>query len=306
MGETRKKRLNPLNDFAFQKSMGEKGDEEQLLSFLNSVLGRGAENRIAAVTILEDKELPADVLGGKLSRLDVLAALADGTKVNIEVQLKNEHNLEKRSVYYWALKYARDFGEGGDYADLVPVIAINIIDYGSFKEIDHYHASFHIREDSHPEVILGDMLEIHFLDMVKFRKVLRSGAYRAEDALERWLAYLNEDSPDEVIEEAIQMDAGIRQYETRMEQIRRTPEMMRAYDNYAKALSDYASGVNSARREGIAEGVKKGLKEGRKEGIKEGERQRNVAIAKGMKADGMPASQISTYTGLSAEEIAGL
>jgi predicted transposase/invertase (TIGR01784 family) len=105
-----------------------------------------------------------------------------------------------------------------------------------------------------------------------------------------------------VIEEAIAMDEGIRQYQSRMEQIRRTPEMMRAYDNYAKALSDYASGINGARREGVAEGRKEGIKEG----LKEGERKRNLAIAKGLKADGMPASQISKYTGLSAEEIAEL
>jgi hypothetical protein len=28
-----KDRLNPLNDFAFQKAMGEKGDEIQLMAF---------------------------------------------------------------------------------------------------------------------------------------------------------------------------------------------------------------------------------------------------------------------------------
>jgi len=37
------KRLNPLNDYLFQKYMGEKGDEEQLLSFLNAVLSRTGE-----------------------------------------------------------------------------------------------------------------------------------------------------------------------------------------------------------------------------------------------------------------------
>lgn len=33
-------RINPLNDFMFLKVMGEKGDEEQLLGFLNAVLER--------------------------------------------------------------------------------------------------------------------------------------------------------------------------------------------------------------------------------------------------------------------------
>ncbi|GAB7140549.1 transposase [Deferribacterales bacterium RsTz2092] len=33
-------RLNPLNDFAFKKIMGEKGSEALLISFLNAVLSK--------------------------------------------------------------------------------------------------------------------------------------------------------------------------------------------------------------------------------------------------------------------------
>jgi len=36
-------RLNPLNDFLFFKVMGEKGDEPQLIGFLNAVLGRSGK-----------------------------------------------------------------------------------------------------------------------------------------------------------------------------------------------------------------------------------------------------------------------
>ncbi|MDR1469970.1 MAG: Rpn family recombination-promoting nuclease/putative transposase, partial [Spirochaetaceae bacterium] len=36
--KTKPKRLRVLNDFAFQKSFGEKGSEPQLISFLNAVL----------------------------------------------------------------------------------------------------------------------------------------------------------------------------------------------------------------------------------------------------------------------------
>jgi hypothetical protein len=41
-------RLKVLNDFAFQKAFGEKGDEPQLLAFLNAALertGKGKEVR---------------------------------------------------------------------------------------------------------------------------------------------------------------------------------------------------------------------------------------------------------------------
>ncbi|MCL2834743.1 MAG: hypothetical protein FWD78_16350 [Treponema sp.] len=43
-------RANPLNDFLFLKTMGEKGDEEQLLGFLNAVLGRTGANRFASIS----------------------------------------------------------------------------------------------------------------------------------------------------------------------------------------------------------------------------------------------------------------
>jgi hypothetical protein len=43
------RRLNPLNDYIFQKLLGEKGDEEQLLSFLNAVLKRSNKDKLASV-----------------------------------------------------------------------------------------------------------------------------------------------------------------------------------------------------------------------------------------------------------------
>jgi hypothetical protein len=40
-------RLDPLNDYLFFKVMGEKGDETQLLGFLNAVLDRTGNDRLA-------------------------------------------------------------------------------------------------------------------------------------------------------------------------------------------------------------------------------------------------------------------
>jgi hypothetical protein len=48
-------RLNPLNDYLFLKYMGEKGDEEQLLSFLNAVLKRTGKGQLTSVEIVENK-----------------------------------------------------------------------------------------------------------------------------------------------------------------------------------------------------------------------------------------------------------
>ena len=70
-----RERANPLNDFLFFKVMGEKGDEVQLLGFLNAVLNRTGEDKFTSIEILENKTLTAELLGDKTSVLDVLAVL---------------------------------------------------------------------------------------------------------------------------------------------------------------------------------------------------------------------------------------
>jgi predicted transposase/invertase (TIGR01784 family) len=270
-----KQRLNPLNDFAFQKAMGEKGDEIQLMAFLNAVLERTGKNNLKSVTILPQRDIPAEMIGGKASKLDVLAELANGTKVNIEVQIKNYYNMEKRTLYYWSLKFTRDFKAGDDYANLVPVITINIIDFNYFKGIDDFHTSFHLYEDKNKDVKLTDECEIHFLEMPKFRKLQQEVKLDLKNPLHRWLVYLDKHTPPEVVEEVVNMDSAIRQVQSVMDRIQSSPEMMRTYEQYEKAASDWTSGINGAKRE----------------------------IAQNLKGLGVSFDTISKSTGLSINEI---
>jgi hypothetical protein len=46
-------RISPLSDFIFLKFMGEKGDEVQLLAFLNAVLERPDKEKLKSVEIVE-------------------------------------------------------------------------------------------------------------------------------------------------------------------------------------------------------------------------------------------------------------
>jgi len=59
-------------------------------------------------------------------------------------------------------------------------------------------------------------------------------------------------------------------------------------------------------RSGMADAENKGHREGRNEGLIEGRSEANLENARKMKADNMPISQISKYTGLSPENIAQL
>jgi predicted transposase/invertase (TIGR01784 family) len=273
--------------------MGEKGDEQQLLAFLNAVLKRTGKDNLKTVEIQENKDLPAEIIGGKAGKLDVLAKLADGSKVNIEVQIKNQHNIEKRSLYYWSRKYISDFTSGNDYGDLPSVIAINIIDFG-YIPVDDFHTSYHLWEDRHKDSMLSDVCEIHFLDMVKFRRLKdkKLGTdFSLDDPLHRWLIYFDEQSSLELVEEVLKMDTAIQKVQEKMDMIARDPALLRAYEQYEKAASDFTTGVNGARREGR----------------QEGEQNKAINVAKNLKKMGvLTPSQINAATGLSLDEIANL
>ncbi|MDR1288575.1 MAG: Rpn family recombination-promoting nuclease/putative transposase, partial [Treponema sp.] len=199
-------RLNPLNDYLFRKVMGEKGDEEQLLSFLNAVLKREGKNKLVSIEIIENRNLTAEIIGDKTSILDVRSKTGDGTRINVEVQLRNLGNMDKRSLFYWSREYSKGLEAGREYQELPAVIAVNIIDFELMPDTD-YHSSFHLWEDTRKGVMLTDALEIHFVEMAKFRKVKEKDI--KNDALQRWLAYLDRESSEGLVEEVMRMDRGI-------------------------------------------------------------------------------------------------
>jgi predicted transposase/invertase (TIGR01784 family) len=131
---------------------------------------------------------------------------------------------------------------------------------------------------------LTEALEIRFIDMVKFRRLGKKDI--RGDALERWLTWLDQESPEGLVAEAVAMDSAIRKAEKKMEYVSRDKEALRAYQMRAMALSDWTSGLNHAREEGIREGIRE--------------------TARNLKKIGVVVEQIAQGTGLSVEEIAKL
>jgi predicted transposase/invertase (TIGR01784 family) len=176
-------------------------------------------------------------------------------------------------------------------------------------EVPSFHLSFHIWEDRYRDILLTDALEIHFIDMVKFRRLKEKDIQN--DPLHRWLTWLDKDSPVGQVEEALKMDTAIRKAEEKMAYVASDKEALRAYQMRAMALSDMTSGFNHAReeglREGIREGIQKGIWQGIQQGIQQGMQQgiqeRGREIASRMKERGVPVDQIGESTGLSCEEI---
>ena len=284
-------RLDPLNDVLFIKVMGEKGDEGQLLGFLNAVLERHGNDRLVSVEILENKTFTAEFLGDKTSILDLRAKLQDGTRVVIEVQLTNLKNMDKRSLFYWSKEYSAGIKKGQDYKNMAKVIAINIIDY-DFLPTENVHTVFHLREKNEPDIVLTNVLEIHFLNMVKWRRL--NGKDITGEPLHRWLSYFDRTSPPELVEEVKKMDPAIQMADERMVYVTGDEEAIRAYEMRQMAIYD----MNTRRLESLDEGRELG----RAEGIAEA----NLEIARKMKSAGRPFSEITEFTGLSTGTIEAL
>ncbi|MDR1147730.1 MAG: Rpn family recombination-promoting nuclease/putative transposase, partial [Spirochaetaceae bacterium] len=246
-------RLNLLNDYLFLKVMGEKGDEEQLLGFLNAVLRRTGRDRLVHVEILENKTFTPEVIGDKSSILDLRAMSDNALKLSIEVQLRNFGNMDKRSLFYWSREYAKGLNAGQDYDELPNVIAINIVNF-DFLDCGNYHSCFHLWEDTEKSFMLTDALEIHFVDMVKFRKLREKDI--KNNMLHQWLSYLDPASPPELIKEILKMDAAIRKAEEKLVYISGDKEALHAYQMREMALSDWTSGINHAHKEGMREEAK--------------------------------------------------
>jgi len=281
------KRYDHLNDFLFYKIMGEKGDEVQLLGFLNAVLGKTGDDCFTAVEIIENKYLSPEIIGNKGSVLDVRAVLQGKTRVNIEVQVRNRHNIDRRSLFYWSREYTESLEEGQDYKKLPDVIAVNIVNF-NYPPVRKSHTRFHLREDLDHDLVLTDALEIHFLNMVQYRKQRKK--ILLDNPLNRWLVWLDAGSPPELIEEAAMTDRAIEAAIKKLDFVTRDKEFLRYYHMRQMALSDYNSEMEYAREEGFAEGRAEGM----------------VKAARNLKALGVSTEIIVKSTGLSPEEIAKL
>ena len=274
------RQFDPLNNFFFHKIFGEKGDEVQLLGFINAVLGKTDDDKFVSVDILENKSFIADILGGKSCSLDVRAKLKNGSMVNIEVQIRDNKDMDRRSLFYLSKEYTSDLGEGENYIDLPNVIAINIVNY-DFPKTNDFHSTFRLREDTERDIILTDALEIHFINMVKYRKQSKN-KQRLDDPLFRWLTWFNKASSPEILEEVVKMDAAIMNADSRMTSLTKSEEEMDTYRRMQKAEWD------------------------RRAELRYEQDKTKSKIARKALAKGFSPESIHEITGLSLEEIAKL
>ena len=253
-----------------------------------------------SLEIRENTSFIKNIQDGKSCILDVLAVLHDGTIVNIEVQLKNQNNIDRRSLFYLGTVYTGSIQEGDDYRNIPNVAGINILDF-NFPLRGGVHTCFHLREDSDPTLLLTDALEVHCINMVQWRKLKENGIQN--DPLYRWLILFDKNSSSEQIEEVAKMDSAIMAANEKLNLVMQDEETRRTYLRCEMARMDMNGQLEYARDEGLAEGIEKGFEQGITQGIAEGIEQGIAEVALKMKTAGQSLDDIKKFTGLSPEVI---
>lgn len=270
-------KLNLKNDILFKAFFAKKGNEGYLKEFLESLL----KIHIEEIEIRSEVSLLKLYKEEKGGRLDIEAKLNNGIIVNIEMQVNNLKNIEKRTAYYASKVMAREVEIKEKYENIKPVIMVNILDYElfGFKE---YVSQTEIVLKEHKDYEVIKDLQWYFIELPKFRMSNPD----MEDKLNQWLALIdNEDG--EMIKVAEEKNNKIKEAKKEVEYLTGDEEVKRLAELREKWAMDRRSEISDAREEG----EEKGRKEGQ------------LAIAKNMLNNGICDKDILKLTGISGEEL---
>ena len=292
--------LDSKMDFVFKNIFGSEKHPNILISFLNATLK--PKDLITAVEI-KNTDLNKGYIEDKFSRLDVKATTSNNEIINIEIQLKNEYNMIKRSLFYWSKLYSEQLNEGEDYSVLKRTICINILNF-KYLKTRKFHSGYRLKEIYSNEE-LTDVAEIHFIEIPK----LEEGTDE-KDMLVAWIEFLKNPESEKVRSLEMSIDE-IREAKDELIRMSNDDTQRELYEMRAKTLKDKISALNEAerkgikkgRQEGIKEGLQKGIQEGLQKGIQEGEKSKAIEIAKSLINIGLDKETISKSTGLDLNEI---
>jgi predicted transposase/invertase (TIGR01784 family) len=182
--------IDPRVDIAFKKIFGVEENKDLLISLVNSIVGK--EDQVKEVTLLNPYNLKS-FKNDKLSIVDIKATGEHGKRYNIEIQISDEADYDKRALYYWAKLYTEQLKIGQDYKFLSKAIGIHILNFTSILNVERYHNVFHIQEKETGLVHFKD-LELHTIELTKFSKDasedLADIVAKVKNSLDMWVAFL--------------------------------------------------------------------------------------------------------------------
>lgn len=284
--------VNPKVDIAFKKIFGVEENKDLLISLINSIVSK--EDQVSEVTLLNPYN-PKNFRDDKLSILDVKAMGVNGKLFNVEIQISDEADYDKRALYYWAKLYTQQLKEAQDYSKLSKAIGIHILNFTSITGTNKYHHRFQIKEKDDGFVYFKD-LELHTIELNKFASgasdELSDIAAKVKNALDIWLAFLTRHdllNPNKLPKELD--DPYLRKALKVIEVMGFTEQERNAYEDHLKWLRIETNTLKKMKEDSIAEGRE------------EGQKSKAIEIAKNLLESGVSEDIVVKSTGLSIETI---
>ena len=296
---------DPTNDLLFKFVFGREERKNITLQLINDILGRDGDDAFVDLQF-RNTEISPDKDTDKLGRLDIFGILNDGSRIDIEMQVVNRRNMEKRTLFYWSHMYLHfdSLHTGDDYGTLKPAISINILRYSFLPQEDPHAAYVLYNPKTHHR--LTDDLEIHFLEIPKYK----DKPIQSMDRIEKWLAFFANKLDEDKKEELAMKNTAIKDAMQASDRYIMDDAAYREYIARESAIWDYNSDLKANLAEGFKQGreagMKQGLEQGLEQGRKQGEQKARETAALDMLRDNMDINLIMKYTGLSADRIAEL
>ncbi|MGD9974383.1 MAG: Rpn family recombination-promoting nuclease/putative transposase [Desulfatirhabdiaceae bacterium] len=286
-------RINPRVDFAFKKLFGSEENKDLLISLINSMVRE--RDQVADLELKNPYSLAA-YREGKLSILDIRARDAKGRWFNVEMQISEDRNIDKRAIYYWSKLVTEQLAEGMMYKELKKTISINILNFDFTPGTEEYHSIYRIiNERTGVDDNLHDMFELHYLELLKFRKDYGD----IGTTLDRWTAFLSRAHllDRDNLPKSMREDAHILKAVAAVDRMF-DEEERQIYEIRMQAYADVESRIGSA----FDHGKEIGREEGREEGIEIGLDKARRELA-GKLLDVLDDETIALKTGLKMAEI---
>jgi predicted transposase/invertase (TIGR01784 family) len=302
-------RISPRVDIAFKKIFGVEENKDLLISLINSIVGE--EDQVSEITLLNPYN-PKNFKNDKLSILDVKAKGTDGKRFNIEIQISDEADYDKRALYYWAKLYTEQLEVAEDYSTLSKAIGIHILNFISIPSDDKYHNVFHITEKESGQPYFKD-LELHTIELKKFTKNsnenLADIVAKVKNSLDMWIAFLTRNDllkPDNLPKQLENND--LKKALNVLDVMNFSSEERDAYEGHLKWLRVEANTIKKIEDKARAEGEKKtaeAVERTRKEGREKIEKLEKTMekIVNNLFSQGINIETIKQITGLSIEQI---
>ena len=288
-------RITPRVDLAFKKIFGVEENKDLTVSLINAILT--SEDQVSDIILLNPYN-SQNFANDKLSILDIKAQAADGRRINIEIQVSDHADYDKRALYYWAKLYTEQLVTGQSYRTLNKAIGIHILNFTSIPKAEQYHNIFHLKE-KHNNLHYFNDIELHTIELDKFDaglpKPLNEFVKKIQTSLDLWSSFLTrydllqiESLPSEINKPELKKALTI------LQQINFTEAEHDAYEDRLKWLRDETSTLEKKFNDGIAEGEAKGKAEN------------SIAIAKKMLSEQLEISLIHKCTDLPLQQIESL